>query len=245
MRSIRQRLGPPEAPANRCERQPAQHTRAPRFPGQSLVEFGLISLLLLTMVAGIVDLGRGVYARTSLSNAIREAAHYGATNPRNSDGIIAAAQNTSPGLQLATQPNLQDSFALNGGAIRCTDRNYVRVFPQTTGALPPLPGGLALGVAMPALAVQAAMSTPEDCISNYSFVVNGKPIGQTLNGKVNPGDRVRVTFTVAPTCSDVVASLTTWVTDSDGNIIDPENRQLADDSHWFERSSGTYQPGSY
>ena len=68
-----------------------------RFPGQSLVEFGLLSLLLMTLVAGIVDLGRGVYTRTTLSNAVREAARYGATDPLNSTGSSPPPPRVPPG----------------------------------------------------------------------------------------------------------------------------------------------------
>ena len=130
MRSIRQRPTPPVPRIGRRAQHTPRRSGTPRFPGQSLVEFGLITLLLLTMVAGVVDLGRGVYSRPALSNAVREAARYGATNPRNSQGIINAAKHTSPGLNLAvtgadpTQDELLQSFALNDGAIRCTDRNY-------------------------------------------------------------------------------------------------------------------------
>ncbi len=252
MRSIRQRLGPPEAPANRRERQPAQHTRAPRFPGQSLVEFGLVSLLLLTMVAGVVDLGRGVYSRTTLSNAVREAAHYGSTNPRDNEGIVAAATNTSPGLSLAVtgadpqRPDkLFDSWTQNGGAIHCTDRKYATIIQQQTASMPIMPGGMALGVVAPALAAKIAASAPEDCISDYYFTINGSVANppQQLNGNVRAGDQVRVVFTIAPTCSNVVASLTTWVTDEAGNIIDGQSRQPADETHWYDRSGGTFQPG--
>ena len=251
MRSIRQRPTPPAPRVGRRAHHTPRRSGTPRFPGQSLVEFGLVTLLLMTMVAGVIDLGRGVYARTALSNAVREAARYGATNPRSSQGIINAAKHTSPGLNLAvtgadpTQDELLQSFALNDGAIRCTDRNYAAAPRQTTAALPIMPGGMALGGVVPALASLGAASAPEDCISDYSFVVNGKPVGQALAGKVNPGDRVRVIFAVAPTCSDVVASFTTWVTDGDNNILIPETHRPGTYLNWFDRSSGTYQPGRY
>ena len=46
--------------------------------GQSLVEFALISPLLLLIIAGIVTLGIGVFYQQQLTNAAREAARYAA-----------------------------------------------------------------------------------------------------------------------------------------------------------------------
>ena len=40
--------------------------------GQSAVEFALSSLLLLTMIFGTIDLGRVVFLRTMVTNAVRE-----------------------------------------------------------------------------------------------------------------------------------------------------------------------------
>ena len=112
--------------------------RPQRFLGQSVVEFSLVSLLLMTLVAGVVDLGRGVYTRTTVSNAVREAARYGATDPTNSDGIISAANRRSAGVTLAQDNDRVQSFANNGGVIRCTDRNFAWLPPcMQTKCLPP------------------------------------------------------------------------------------------------------------
>jgi Flp pilus assembly protein TadG len=48
--------------------------RRRRFRGQSLVEFALILPIFLLILFGLVDMGRAVYANSTLSQASREAA---------------------------------------------------------------------------------------------------------------------------------------------------------------------------
>ncbi len=183
-----------------------------RFRGQSIVEFSLVSLLLLTMVAGVVDLGRGVYSRTTLSNAVRESARYGATNPANSPGIIGAAVNTSPGLNLADKNNITQSFANNRGTISCTDRNAAWLPPAR--AIFPLPAGFGLGVVAPALAAQVLAAAPGDCVTGFAFRVNGvlASPSDVIPGQLQ-GKTLLVTYQIAETCINVNASLTVWNTD--------------------------------
>lgn len=69
--------------------------------GQAVVEFAFVSLVLLLMTFGTIDLGRGVFARSMLTNAVREGARYGSVNPSDTNGIIAAAAKTSPSLNLS------------------------------------------------------------------------------------------------------------------------------------------------
>src|SRR5439155_25612120 len=73
-------------------------------PGQSLVEFSLVSLLLLATTFGIVDLGRVVLDRTMLTNAVREAARRGSIAPSDccasGTSMFQAASNRSPSLGL-------------------------------------------------------------------------------------------------------------------------------------------------
>jgi Flp pilus assembly protein TadG len=44
--------------------------------GQSLVEFSLSSVVLLLLVGGLVDIGRGIYLSETLANAAREGARH-------------------------------------------------------------------------------------------------------------------------------------------------------------------------
>jgi hypothetical protein len=126
------------------------------LPGQNLVEFALVSLLLLMGIFGVVDLGRAVYARTTLTNAVREAARYGATNPPKSDvdgpGIQAlrdAAQQRSAGLTLVTDPNFVPGGGWKGGSVQCS------TWP-TGGA----PQGLTVGWMPPVLHMPLAGLAP-------------------------------------------------------------------------------------
>ncbi|MCX8067459.1 MAG: pilus assembly protein [Anaerolineae bacterium] len=56
--------------------------------GQGLVEFALIASLLLLFLLGILDFGRAFLVYTSLFNAAREGARWGAVHPWSPDGVI-------------------------------------------------------------------------------------------------------------------------------------------------------------
>jgi hypothetical protein len=186
-----------------------------------MVEFSLVSLLLMTMAAGVVDLGRGVYSRTTLSNAVREAARYGATDPTNSEGIIAAANQRSAGVQLAQDDDLIQSFADNKGVIRCTDRNYAWMPPLHADKLN-VPLGLGLGVIVPALGQQLPPAASTECLSDFFFRVNGRltePPDQ-LPGSGLQGKTVKVEYTLSGTCVNVRTSLISYRT----NIDAPNDR---------------------
>jgi Flp pilus assembly protein TadG len=58
----------------------ASWTLLARDCGTNLVEFGLVSILFLTMLFGIVDFGRALYAYHFVSHAAREAARWAAVN---------------------------------------------------------------------------------------------------------------------------------------------------------------------
>jgi len=76
--------------------------------GQTLVEFALILLVLLTLAVFIFDLGRAVYYYSAIQNAAREGVRYGAVNPvvgpttvtEDAPGMKAAAVNYAIGLGL-------------------------------------------------------------------------------------------------------------------------------------------------
>ncbi|MFN2569723.1 MAG: TadE/TadG family type IV pilus assembly protein [Candidatus Dormibacteria bacterium] len=48
--------------------------------GQGLVEFGLVSLLLVPLCVGFFDVGRAVYTNNSLASAARQGARYASVN---------------------------------------------------------------------------------------------------------------------------------------------------------------------
>jgi len=205
-------------PHRRAEQRTEGSARPPRFRGQSVVEFALVSLLLMTMVAGVIDLGRGVYTRTTLTNAVREASRYGATDPSNSVGIIQAAAKTSPGLTLADPNNWTQSFANNGGLIRCNDRNLAWL-PNTTSAKIPAPVGLGLGVVAPA--VRVATDTNDDtggCVTQYYYTIDG---ARGALGSAGTNQTVKVIFKVNAGCTVSSARLAVYRTDSNGADITP------------------------
>lgn len=69
-----------------------------RDRGQSLVEFALTLGILILFILVIVDLGRVVYAYSSLHNAAREGARYGAIHPTSYTQIEAATRKLTAGL---------------------------------------------------------------------------------------------------------------------------------------------------
>ena len=107
-------------------------------PGQAAVEFALVSLLLLALCFGTLDLGRAVFARSLLTNAVREAARTGSVAPGDLAAMRAAAAQRSPGLGLTADSAaiVADCYrwdgaawvALSGGCAAATsgDRLVVR-----------------------------------------------------------------------------------------------------------------------
>ena len=60
--------------------------------GQNLLEFALTLPLLLLLIMGIFDLGRGIYYYSAIHNAAREGARYGAVNHCDITGIVNQAE---------------------------------------------------------------------------------------------------------------------------------------------------------
>ena len=80
-----------------------------RYSGQSVVEFALIFPLAFFLITGFLDLGRGVFYYSSLTNAVREGTRYAIVHK---DEITAAFNNP-------TDNSLQDkvleyAFGLSG-----------------------------------------------------------------------------------------------------------------------------------
>ena len=67
--------------------------------GQSLAEFALILPLFLLVVMGIFDLGRGVFIYSTIHNAAREGARYGAVDHCDTAGIKDVVQERAVGLK--------------------------------------------------------------------------------------------------------------------------------------------------
>lgn len=73
--------------------------------GQSLVEFALSATLLLTLLLGVVDFGRGYAAQVAIKNAVAEAGYYAAQNPNDDAGIRTAIKSELA----AFTPQVQDA----------------------------------------------------------------------------------------------------------------------------------------
>ena len=97
--------------------------------GQALVEFALIIPLLVLLLMGIFDLGRGVYAYNVVASAAREGAHYGVLDPTNTNEI----QNRAKANTAALDPNqisIQIQCSNNGTSFDSTcnpNRTFLRV----------------------------------------------------------------------------------------------------------------------
>ncbi len=86
--------------------------------GQSLVEFALLIPVLMFVLAGVLDLGRAYYSYVMITNAAREGASYGASNPTN-----IGSDCTTPGTIkfAACQEAAGSNFALSASNITVTE----------------------------------------------------------------------------------------------------------------------------
>lgn len=173
--------------------------------GQSLVEFGLVLPVFLLLVLVAVDFGRLYFTTIQLSNAVREAANYGASQPDDPGGMLARA-NTERNAQsqtgqqdvLAYPANLSTSCANPGGTpISCADA------PGGPGAgntlsvtldvpfqfITPLIGNFfgdslnittSATVAVIGLAPDPTESNPDDCDNPDTPVLTVTPTGLTV-----------------------------------------------------------------
>lgn len=72
--------------------------------GQSLVGFALGAILLFTLLFGIIEFGRLIYAYSVVANAAREGARYAAVNPTANEATVEAiAQNFAVGVPIELQ----------------------------------------------------------------------------------------------------------------------------------------------
>ena|SRR5579885_3547641 len=76
---------------------PSAFPMPPTLPddGVSLVEFAFVVPVFLLLLFGMIDFGRAYSTSVTLTNAVREGARYGITNPTDTSGIIAAVQNAA------------------------------------------------------------------------------------------------------------------------------------------------------
>ena len=74
--------------------------------GQSMAEFSLVAILIFSLLAGIVDLGRAFFTFISLRDAAQEGALFGSLNPSNLAGIENRVRQNSPSPVDLTDPEV-------------------------------------------------------------------------------------------------------------------------------------------
>lgn len=62
-----------------------------------------MALLLFVLIFGLLDFGRVVFAYSVIASAAREGARYGAVQPQDEPGIIAAVQSRTTSMEIAEE----------------------------------------------------------------------------------------------------------------------------------------------
>ena len=95
-----------------------------RRRGAAIVEFSLVFVLLMLVVLGLMDLGRGVWTYTTLAQASREAARYimvhGSANPTTASDIQNVVAQHAIGLdasKLQVSTSYDENYLERGDAI--------------------------------------------------------------------------------------------------------------------------------
>ena len=97
-------------------------------PGQTLVEFCICATLMLMLVFGIVDLGRGVYAYNTIAGAAREGVRYAVVHGAKSGAPVGPTAND------ATLTSVVQGFAIG---LQTTNLSVFSSWPNgnATGAV--------------------------------------------------------------------------------------------------------------
>lgn len=106
-----------------CTAGEIEPTRSGAQEGQSLVELALLLPALVFIMVGVLDLGRAFHAYTTLVNAAREGARYGAFHPTDSFGIRNQVEQEAAdsGIDLSQSTVIIETDAISPGtAIKVT-----------------------------------------------------------------------------------------------------------------------------
>ena len=109
-------------------------------PGQSLTELSLTWIILLTLLAGVLDIGRAYYTFLALRDAAAEGAAYGSFDPANSTEIEARVRAESPGPSIVdwTGANITSNVigaACRGGGIEVNVQVDYQLLTPFIGAI--------------------------------------------------------------------------------------------------------------
>jgi Flp pilus assembly protein TadG len=149
--------------------------------GQSLVEFALVLPLILLVIMGVIDLGRGVFAFNEVSNAAREGGRTGIVNQTFSDiRARAAAQAIALGIPTAAPASC-----------------------PATGGPPPAPAGICVVVLDPDGTTGPCSTTPAiGCLVVVSVKTTFTALTPMVGNIVGPRPLVSTTKqTIEATCS--------------------------------------------
>jgi Flp pilus assembly protein TadG len=137
-----------------------------RQTGSAMVEFALITPLLLLLLAGVLDYSMALRTAIAVSDAARAGAHYGSLSTANANdtaGMEAAARNAEPSLTDLTVTAGRSCKCPNGSAVNCSGSCgggalsvYAEVTTQTTARNAFSYPGLSFSGAVSAKAVMRA-----------------------------------------------------------------------------------------
>lgn len=113
------------------------HPSAPRAErGQSMVELALSFTLLLMFLAGVIDLGRALFAYMAIRDASQEGAAYGSINPTNLALIQQRVRGSSDFPVNLNDANVTITVSVTGSscaggaiAVSVVYNNFPLVFP--------------------------------------------------------------------------------------------------------------------
>lgn len=109
-----------------------------RKRGMALVEFALMTPLLLLLLAGVVDYGMALRTASEVTAAARAGAQYGSQSvvkAADTAGIRAAALNAAPGIQGLTISSARSCQCPEGGSVSCSGTcpgGRIMVYTQVT-----------------------------------------------------------------------------------------------------------------
>ncbi|MFP3854800.1 MAG: TadE/TadG family type IV pilus assembly protein [Anaerolineales bacterium] len=108
--------------------------------GQSLTELSLTLIILLTLLAGVLDIGRAYYTFLALRDAAAEGASYGSFDPTNNTEIENRVRRESPGPSMidwngATITTDIQGTACRGGGIEVTVQIDYEILTPFIGAI--------------------------------------------------------------------------------------------------------------
>jgi len=143
--------------------------------GQGLVEFSLALIPFLLVIMGIVDLGRGIYMNSGVSQATREIARVTAVHP----GTGASRWNSPETLAvIATQKGLVPGLADPSATITftCVTLSDVEITPAGADCAP--------GAVYPAVFVKVQVTVPFSVLTPVLSMVAPTTLSSTAHVQV-------------------------------------------------------------